>query len=380
MTEELKFMGFSKTWPRPRIKCQDCNNEIVLKWGEKKRPHFSHFSSGNKKRCYSKGESAEHRVSKIILAELIQLGCLIRIHGKCKTCGSPKLREIKIEKNDKVEVEYKYNNEISDICILRNNEIYIIIEVYYKHHIRNRTGIKRWYELQANEILVNIGNNDINNIQVLNLTCIREREDCKGQECISMLDLCEKLQYGGKENEISYEINKVMYKKKQIYFHFWIQPMWKEENDVPPINENKLWNIFLKRKQCMSCKKSCETLRYKPFCISCFNKIRKGCDSLYSSNDICLINPDIDKYNSQEEIDFLKNKYSFLYNIEIWEDTFLQTQCQICNIDLLNEYRNPINYCIPIKWPYSRINRKICDDCVKNVIDNNITIKPKCLI
>ena len=38
-----EFMGFRKTWPRPRMKCEDCGNNLVLKWGNEKIPHFSHI-------------------------------------------------------------------------------------------------------------------------------------------------------------------------------------------------------------------------------------------------------------------------------------------------------------------------------------------------
>ena len=39
----LQFAGARGEWPRPRIPCPTCGDEMVLKWGDKRRPYFSHL-------------------------------------------------------------------------------------------------------------------------------------------------------------------------------------------------------------------------------------------------------------------------------------------------------------------------------------------------
>jgi competence CoiA-like predicted nuclease len=38
------FAGFKRTLPRARIPCIDCGGQLVLKWGDVRRPHFAHLS------------------------------------------------------------------------------------------------------------------------------------------------------------------------------------------------------------------------------------------------------------------------------------------------------------------------------------------------
>ena len=60
MTEQ--FLGFTRDYPRPRINCTECNNELVLKWGNKKIPHFSHFNKGKIKCNFNKETLYDFRV------------------------------------------------------------------------------------------------------------------------------------------------------------------------------------------------------------------------------------------------------------------------------------------------------------------------------
>ena len=52
-------------WPRPRIPCPICGDEMVLKWGSKRRPHFSHLPKklGATRKCSGGGEDLKHNLA-----------------------------------------------------------------------------------------------------------------------------------------------------------------------------------------------------------------------------------------------------------------------------------------------------------------------------
>ncbi len=77
------------TYPRPRVSCPRCSNQLVLKWGPEKRLHFAHLSGDNINReCDgiargSNGESFEHSTAKWILCDYLNSGAKVSlISGK----------------------------------------------------------------------------------------------------------------------------------------------------------------------------------------------------------------------------------------------------------------------------------------------------------
>ncbi len=59
----LQFAGARDEWPRPRIPCPDCGDEMVLRWGSKLRPHFAHLPKrGAQRKCSGGGgEGLKHK-------------------------------------------------------------------------------------------------------------------------------------------------------------------------------------------------------------------------------------------------------------------------------------------------------------------------------
>lgn len=75
----VKFAGFERSWPRPRIKCNDCQQPLVLKWGDKNRPYFSHIGNTSRSACKSVGEGLFHIIAKQLIFELLNNKCILKI-------------------------------------------------------------------------------------------------------------------------------------------------------------------------------------------------------------------------------------------------------------------------------------------------------------
>ena len=60
---------------------------------------------------------------------------------------------IELLDDQRVELEYKYNNHIFDIAILENNNIIHVIEVLSTHKTQSRNDISSWFEIKANDII-----------------------------------------------------------------------------------------------------------------------------------------------------------------------------------------------------------------------------------
>jgi len=365
MTEQ--FLGFTRDYPRPRINCTECNNELVLKWGNKKIPHFSHFNKG-KIKCNFNKETLQHKLSKELICELLNNKCIIKINIPCDNCFDNEVVDITLQDNENAYNEYKFENEIYDVAIVKNNQIIKVIEIYHTHYTHKRL-INEWYELSTDNILNNIGKNKLQDIKELKLNCIRKRNKCNKTNCFNMFQIAKQLQYGAHyfSNTETYEIKKAMTKREQPFFWFSIEPFWKENNEKPPDN-NFIWNIFLKRQQCLSCKTPENTKKFKPYCIKCWKLIIKGFDSFYGlPNETKLFDTEKIKYTNypliknDNEITRLRNKYSFLNNIDNWTNIQINSKCSKCKTNLLDD-NNYIKY--ELIW-WMGCNKKICHNCLK---------------
>ena len=340
MNNEEQFLGFYKTWPRPRITCEECKQELVLKWGEKNIPHFSHISN-TKNKCKNNKESIYHKLSKELLFNLLKNNCLLKIKIKCKNCTDTVIKQLHLKKNQKIQLEYKYDNSIADIAILEDDKIIYIIEIYHTNLTRNRN--YNWYEFEARDIIQLVGNNKLDKIKEIELDCIRERQKCNKKYCLSMYDIAEELQYGQYMfiNDSYHEIKKAMNKCHIPYFQYFDSPIWYIEEEDKPKNNNLYWKIFLKRHKCLACCKNQDTSFGKPYCINCYKNIKKEKDCKFGiPNEKNLLN--IEYYDNDNllpdfEVERLRKKYSFLKNINNLINNYKDKEilCDICNNNIL---------------------------------------------
>ena len=142
---EIKHKALGLTYPRPQITCPECQGKLVLRCGEKNRPHFAHKVKQSVK-CHI-GESFEHHMGKKLLCDYLNTGGKViltsgRILPSCinwreeVTCG-----------------QFRF-----DIAGFNEQKVVSFdIEVFWKHRAENaQSRTVEWAEVKAEEILVKL--------------------------------------------------------------------------------------------------------------------------------------------------------------------------------------------------------------------------------
>ena len=158
----LRFAGARGEWPRPRIPCPTCGDEMVLKWGSKRRPHFSHLPKklGATRKCSGGGEDLKHNLAKEGLAQYLrQLGPL-RFFSHCQLCAAKWEPGSVWPRQRTVETEHRLpNGGVADIAVWVRNETKVVIEVFNTHRTATidsesaRSRPEPWYEVRVDDVL-----------------------------------------------------------------------------------------------------------------------------------------------------------------------------------------------------------------------------------
>ena len=158
----LRFAGARGEWPRPRIPCPTCGDEMVLKWGSKRRPHFSHLPKklGATRKCSGGGEDLKHNLAKEGLAQYLrQLGPL-RFFSHCQLCAAKWEPGSVWPRQRTVETEHRLpNGGVADIAVCVRNETKVVIEVFNTHRTATidsesaRSRPEPWYEVRVDDVL-----------------------------------------------------------------------------------------------------------------------------------------------------------------------------------------------------------------------------------
>ncbi len=283
-------MGLFRTWPRPRKICPECEQWLVLKWGDERRPHMAHLSSDGRRsgRICKGGESAAHWMAKQIFSELFKAGTNFRFKFSCYQCKRG--GKFDLFRNDSmqqlVELEYRLDTGgVADIAILDQGTALpkIIIEIYNSHRANSRLRREPWFEIDSGELFSAIGEKQwANNERAIELTCIRDRT-C-GQKYCTMTELADQLGYrfvsepyaSDNEREIksavrgSYELPEVRWTTAPPYFSG-----DDGDSDVPwPKDVDLMWRLFLVRGRCIRCQWPDAGLRkWRPYCKACYRTI-----------------------------------------------------------------------------------------------------------
>ena len=129
-----------------KYKCPACHNEIIYKKAAKdritgdeiRRAHFAHkpqFSCDFYENR-SSGESIEHKKAKIMIKHWLDLGIEIVIKPECFYCD---IFSIRLQENHVCKLEHrsKDGSWIADVCILDNEKVICVIEVFHTHLTKN---------------------------------------------------------------------------------------------------------------------------------------------------------------------------------------------------------------------------------------------------
>ncbi len=225
-----------------KYKCIECNEEVIFKKGEKRKPYFSHYAQTVCNYYDSPNESQLHKDAKLLLCELLNNKKKIIINSICCICNKKTTTEILYDDNSKAQTEYKNikNNFIPDVVLLSNDKIKYIFEIYVTHKQKDR--IEQWFEINAKDLITICSYQK----EILNIDCIRTNKYCCNNFCVKQKfnDLI--LNFISNDNKnITKEIN-----NKQYHIDIYS----KEENrgikivDIDTINEDtfiidKLFNL-----------------------------------------------------------------------------------------------------------------------------------------
>ena len=183
--------------------CPECENDVILRKGEKNRVHFAHKKEGNCQYYEHPSESEIHKEGKRVIKMLLEKNEL-NIYKECQECGEKefiKIPEYTKEKTVKLEHSFNYNiynEEISENGVLRiadvaylndNKEIIWICEILNTHKTKEEDRPEPWNEIDAKEIL----KKDIKENGGVKIKCSREYtcEKCyeKRYEGLNLLNL-----------------------------------------------------------------------------------------------------------------------------------------------------------------------------------------------
>ena len=229
------FAGFERTWPRPRVPCVECSGELVLKWGEHRRPHFSHI---NKSGCGG-GEGTMHRLAKEGLAGVLTLGGSLEFIWSCPTCHQLHTKIIILQPGEQAVVECQVPNGWADVAVVAaTGEVRFIIEVMDTHQTEVRDG--EWVEVCAQDCLKQMNQET----HSMSLRCKRPRVASSEDKCWMAL-----------QDRMGYK-----------------------ENGEWTLKQTKLvssaiWNWFIKVRRCLMCFQPHEVKRARPFCKACYFKL-----------------------------------------------------------------------------------------------------------
>ena len=160
----LQFADARGEWPRPRTPCPTCGDEMVLKWGNKRRPYFSHLPKwGAQRKCSGGGgEGIKHKWAKDGLAHYLNQSTKLQFFSHCQHCEAKfELGSVPVRPHERtVETEHRLpTGGIADVAVCAGNETKVVIEVYSTHRTATidsestRSRPEPWYEVRVDDVL-----------------------------------------------------------------------------------------------------------------------------------------------------------------------------------------------------------------------------------
>ena len=135
--------------------CMECNKCVILKQGDVKRWHFSHYKRGILE-CSAGGESSDHMAAKLLLVKYITR------FNFTSTCLSGNHTHRNQYVNCTAIPEYRYDGiHSADVAVFNGEQLKSIVEVKVSHSTtgdslatrKEHVGDKHVWEINATEIL-----------------------------------------------------------------------------------------------------------------------------------------------------------------------------------------------------------------------------------
>jgi len=139
--------------PHEDYRCLGCPGLCFLRNGDIRRPHFAHRKEENTcqhfERMGSNGETAQHKIAKLIIKNILDTKRDFSIVRMCHLCKQDELFYIPVKDILEVIVEAEVSNGRADVLI-KFKEEEIVIEIMNTHRTKYRKGT--WFELTIQEI------------------------------------------------------------------------------------------------------------------------------------------------------------------------------------------------------------------------------------
>lgn len=155
-------------------RCPDCNNDVILRKGKQRIPHFAHYNEEIKCDYYKNpSETQIHKDAKMLLKYIIDNNYQIKFKRICKNeCCFKKYKIKTINETSKIIIEhrFKFNNlpKIADVAYIEENNLSCIFEIFVTHKTEEYDRPEPWFEIDGNELLqINLDK------KVIKLSCQR---------------------------------------------------------------------------------------------------------------------------------------------------------------------------------------------------------------
>ena len=266
----------SRRYPRPRIPCPDCKQELVLRWGDFRKLHLAHLP-GSRGNCPGTGESAKHQLAKQVLCEHLNAGGEVLVARTCSQCEhrtttlSVKLSDLQQEvAREEIPLENGGRADVALMSTITGN-ILAVLEVLVGHATSESQRDGSWFELDANEILDawDRKNDQQQQQDPKPWKLTEQRETLCG--CPSLFDFARDLGYVYPDfrsncHDFERKLRKASLNDPKIKWH------WATESQN--WGPQGVWDAFSRRSRCLKCEKSHQTSKGKPYCFSCWRLIR----------------------------------------------------------------------------------------------------------
>jgi hypothetical protein len=352
---KLDISLYKRSWPRVRVPCPECEDLMVLRWGDILKPHFAHLpSSGEIERaCGGGGESLMHEMAKTLLVTHFNAQRRLKIHYTCKVCERSAQFDVDSVRypTAKALAEFSLSsNARADVCVVTIPEEspLLVIEVLYSH--RSTTSGERaslpWFEISAEDVVAAFRDNLT--VVFLEVECKRDdRGPCSHPHCFTYMKIATALGYSFLQapyQSENHRLKDAAVRGRYRYALDWNQwTVTPDQEDVDLTRKPAMWRELLRRQRCLRCRVDWDTGYYRPFCKTCYSWIRRNeqgnSDTDYEWCDI-----------EYKEKLVLRKKFTWLLQ---FEESHPGLSCQVCE-DTSGGYT----------WYFG--NKRLCDDCLKN--------------
>lgn len=139
------------TAPRGAVyTCLHCHEQVTLKRGKVRIPHFSHRPDSQ---CSASYESLEHSAFKKLLAQGLRRHQRFTAELRCPACNHDQRTTYKLPLDAVVREEVTVQDYRADVALLRGEELVFAFEVYVTHEVSGEKALAlqiTWLEVAAN--------------------------------------------------------------------------------------------------------------------------------------------------------------------------------------------------------------------------------------